>query len=410
LLAVVIGVSVAGCVTALPESPGPSSPGSSSTPPASASPGSSSSAGTGPTSTANTSDEPPVVARVELRPEAIEPFSGIGNQYVFDGVAVGDGFVVAGEDLQFAGAGTVDGAIWTSPDGARWTRVDTASNDLDEAEIDHLAIANGVLDAIGGARPAGGGPVPAPALMWRSTDGRRWTRVDVANSPLAPVHLTGLTGGAGGFVAWGLDGLTAVLYQSADGQTWRKVSDDATFSGFEIMGAAAVGSGFVAVGGRRGPETNQAGGPDTSTAAAWWSADGAVWLPAVADGGHRLAGLAVGSSGMLAFSGGDCGGCIAPRTVWHSDDGRAWRELGPDVAGWPSYASDGRRIVRFGWQSGGEVTISSDGSAWQVLGTVGSVSSYGLVLGQGGLLVIDSISRGGPPDEVDGGVRLIAFR
>jgi hypothetical protein len=70
----------------------------------------------------------------------------------------------------------------------------------------------------------------------------------------------------------------------------------------------------------------------------------------------------------------------------------------------PEYASDGSRIVRFDWQATGAVSTSADGDTWLPAGNPGAVDLYGLSVGAAGILVLKSIPKGGPPDEVDGEV------
>jgi hypothetical protein len=72
------------------------------------------------------------------------------------------------------------------------------------------------------------------------------------------------------------------------------------------------------------------------------------------------------------------------------------------------YASDGARIVRDEWQGSGNVFESTDGSTWRPIGRHERVDSYGLTLGVHGILITESIPRGGAPDEVDAGVWYLA--
>jgi len=126
--------------------------------------------------------------------------------------------------------------------------------------------------------------------------------------------------------------------------------------------------------------------------------------------GYGLGGLFTGTDGLLAVGGHSCGGCISPATLWRSSDGRSWTAAGSDVQGFPLYASDGTRIVRYEWQSSHEIFESLDGFTWRRIGALNPMSVYGFTIGAHGFLISDSIPRNGPDDEVDGGVRFVAVR
>jgi hypothetical protein len=95
--------------------------------------------------------------------------------------------------------------------------------------------------------------------------------------------------------------------------------------------------------------------------------------------------------------------------VWRSDNGRRWRRIGSDSQSIPTYASDGARIVRLDQRGGGIVSTSSDGSRWtQISGQLGVDATYGFIIGKSGILVLESLPRGGADDQVDGGVVFVA--
>jgi hypothetical protein len=349
-----------------------------------------------------------------LTPTALvtAPFSGVGNQFVFAVAAYGDGFVAVGEDLQFDGP--VNGRIWTSPDGMTWTSLGMAANDLADSEVDLVATNGTRLVPLGGARAgdaAGEGP---DRIIWVSDDGASWRRLSGGPTPFEGIFVSGVVGGPAGFVAWGADGARAALFHSDDGTAWTRVATDPTFDAAEVRDIKPYRGGFVAVGAHRpAPPPGSplvARGPDTSTAVAWWSADGRSWEAATTDPGPGLGSLDIGAAGLLALGGSGCGGCIGPGIVWRSDDGRHWRRIGSDVATSPTYASDGVRIIRFDQQGTGDVSSSTDGSTWQTVANLGRMANYGFTVGTHGILFEDSIPRGGPPDEVDGGMLFVAAR
>ncbi len=349
-----------------------------------------------------------------LTPTALvtAPFSGVGNQFVFAVVAHGDGFVAVGEDLQFDGP--VNGRIWTSPDGTRWTKLGVAQNDLADAEVDLVATTGTRLVALGGARAsdaAGEGP---DRIIWVSDDGATWRRLSSGQPPFEGIFVRGVVGGPTGFVAWGADGTQGAIFHSQDRIAWARAATDPSLDGAEVREVEPYRGGFVAVGAHRPAPPPGAplivGGPDTSTAAAWWSPDGRSWQAAGTDAGPGLGSLEVGAAGLFALGGSGCGGCVGPGIVWRSDDGRHWRRIGSDVGTSPAYASDGARVIRFDQQGTGDVSSSTDGSTWQTVANLGRLANYGYTVGTHGILFEDSIPRGGPPDEVDGGMLFVAAR
>jgi hypothetical protein len=339
------------------------------------------------------------------------PFSGNGNQYILALTAYGDGFVAVGEDLSFDGP--VDGAIWSSRDGIDWTRLPTEPSVLGDAAVESVAAWGSRLVAIGVPRINGNAPDGTAAIVWISDDGRHWQRIGDEDGPFGAVRIGGVTGSASGFVAWGSDDRDGVVFQSPDGTSWTAIDSGDLFHEAAIRAVARSGEGFVAVGAHLPPPDNGVVGPDLSTPAAWWSADGAAWQAASVDpgGNGRVSGLGsvlAGSAGLIALGGGGCRGCIRPAALWRSTDGRWWVHVGDDFPGWPMYASDGSRIVRDDWQASGDVSESFDGTGWRRIGNHRRVDQYGVTVGTHGIVITESFDKGGPPDENDAGVWFLA--
>lgn len=82
-----------------------------------------------------------------------------------------------------------------------------------------------------------------PAI-WRSSDGRRWSRVDLSSAHGA---IESLAAGPEGFVAVGSADQLATAWRSADGETWTAETIDPT-TGVAATGVAANRLGFVAFG------------------------------------------------------------------------------------------------------------------------------------------------------------------
>jgi hypothetical protein len=204
-----------------------------------------------PTPEGTGSDGPPAtaspLAAIHLGALITEPFSGIGNQYLFAATRYQDGFVAVGEEARLDGP--VDGAVWVSANRSDWTRLDTVANDLADAEIDFVAARDETIIAIGVPRP-GGRTGQMGSIVWRSEDGRAWRRVSTLPGPFGDIAIGGLIAGRAGFLAWGQRERGAAMFLSPDGIEWQQV---AAVDGVEIRSVAGFRDGFVAVGSTRPP-------------------------------------------------------------------------------------------------------------------------------------------------------------
>ena len=209
--------------------------------------------------------------------------------------ANGTSYVVVGSD------GGSSAAAWTSADLTHWTRAGNAGNrDLDGGDdapkwMSDVAAGPGGFVAVGGQTA---GKVSRPAL-WTSPDGARWTL-----SPSAPSLPAGTTQGSlskvvargNVLVATGVAGPYAFAAVSADGgHTWRPAVLPGAASGTELSAATATPRGFVLAG---------ASGSDVLI---WTSADGGAWrlarphgLGLDGPGVQRLAGVTVAGPDLLA--------------------------------------------------------------------------------------------------------------
>lgn len=160
-----------------------------------------------------------------------------------DLAAGGPGFVAIGNaNPSNAGLPDVDpphAAVWLSVDGQDWERLaDDAVFQL--ARMNELAGREGLLVAVG-SRRIGEDDVPA---TWRSSDGRRWSLVELASAPGA---VEGVAAGPEGFDAVGSADQLATAWRSADGVTWTSETIDHT-AGTTATGVAANRAGVVAFG------------------------------------------------------------------------------------------------------------------------------------------------------------------
>ena len=188
------------------------------------------------------------------------PLSGAGNQEMFGITVGGPGLVAVGRDGL---DGDQDAAVWTSPDGVTWSRVRHDEAAFGGAGIQvMLAVAVGGpglvavgWDGSGGGDESGGDTV---AAVWTSPDGVTWSRIqhDAAVFGAGILEMNGVTSGGPGLVAVGWGGpdgdQDAAVWTSPDGVTWSRVRhDEAAFGGAGIQamrGLAVGGPGLVAVG------------------------------------------------------------------------------------------------------------------------------------------------------------------
>lgn len=177
----------------------------------------------------------------------------------------GGGFVAVGSD--FSDEDRNDAAVWTSPDGLRWSRV-AADTEVFGGPRDQVMRAvtetrSGLLVAVGWDRRTG--------AVWTSPNGRAWTRDGVdAFGPLLESGFVRLTGTieegsqlvAVGFDARGQGGGTgaAAWVSEGDPGEWQRIeTSEFSRNGEELaLGGAATGRGTVAVGYEHAENESQA--------------------------------------------------------------------------------------------------------------------------------------------------------
>ena len=201
---------------------------------------------------------------------------------MFDVIATDDGVVVVGGivDVVSEEEFYLRPAVWHSTDATTWARVwegDRVGVTPMNPGIKAVALSpDGLLVAVGSAEDSSGAPV---AAVWTSPDGIAWERVDLdaaafrGSSDAGTVILD--VSWNGGFVAVGTDGgVDPALWRSEDGRSWELIEmTGETFAGTgTISSVAALGSGFVAA----GPHgfADQSGGGYVQL---WTSPDGVTW-------------------------------------------------------------------------------------------------------------------------------------
>ncbi|NDU77707.1 hypothetical protein GWI34_34620, partial [Actinomadura sp. DSM 109109] len=186
-----------------------------------------------------------------------------------------------------------------------------------------------------GAQAVAVGSTGGDAAIWSSADGASWSRARFAGGISRPAlqRLTSVASGGGGWLAVGDSGgapRTPLVLTSADGVLWKPVDNDPVFSAkgpqnLATFGAASGPSGYVVV------------GDDGASGAIWYSADLRTWqrgggvgrndLTAAPNGNRWIRSAAGGPFGFVAAGGlldPKAGGARRP-AVWTSPDGKKWQ-------------------------------------------------------------------------------------
>lgn len=184
----------------------------------------------------------------------------------------------------------------------------------------------------------------ADAAVWVSPDGFEWTRIEdetgVFGDDMSPMANPGnqfindVAGGSLGVIAVGTDGKLlehdGAIWVSEDGLVWERVSDDQALfggDGNQIMHSVVQTPGLVVV-----------VGESAGHAAVWVSSDGVLWeraeiIDESTDAGIEpsvMNDIAVTDAGLLAV--GSAGIDLGP-AVWLSADGVTWNRLLDSMAG-----------------------------------------------------------------------------
>jgi hypothetical protein len=196
------------------------------------------------------SEHPPQIAAVWTSPDGVSwsrvqhdvsVFGGSGRQEMWSVAASELGLVAVGFDEEGPMNGSAENqAIWVSRDGAAWTQVPPGF----VAGIMHevAATATGFI----GVGDSNG------AAVWTSPDGVSWTLVSGGPVDVDGTHMTSVAVSDSAYVATGADAdRRAAMWTSADGETWtRRVSDPNSFASNVEQGLdiAESPAGIVAVG------------------------------------------------------------------------------------------------------------------------------------------------------------------
>jgi hypothetical protein len=302
---------------------------------------------------------------------------GTGDEATFGYEGGGELEAVAAGPLGLVAVGRVyngadyDAVVITSPDGLAWSRV------ADDGSVFggpgwqgmHAVVAGGPGWVAVGYDDVGEGYAGDwIAAVWTSSDGATWTRVPHEEALFGGMNdqeMFGVLAAGPGLVAVGTDDDSPAAWVSADGLSWEKVPSDRFFcdptfdSADKVMRAVAVGPmGLVAVGYLGwyvDPDTE-----DDVDAAVWVSVDGLDWTLVSEDvatfggpGNQEMVAVTV-AGGVYVAVGWDYGGGDADATVWTSLHGSDWVRVGDDAFGGPGdqqmfgVAAIGSRVVAVG--------------------------------------------------------------
>jgi hypothetical protein len=146
-------------------------------------------------------------------------------------------------------------ALWTSPDGKTWTRVDGIARGIAggakgpaSSAITGVAANDDAVIAIG-MDAQSDEPGASTVRAWVSRDGVAWTTARGERFANGQVFSAATT--PDGFIATGPSGGDSCrggIWESTDGTSWKCVASAAAFEGFSPYAAAASPSVTVAVG------------------------------------------------------------------------------------------------------------------------------------------------------------------
>ncbi|MEV0404670.1 hypothetical protein [Actinoallomurus sp. NPDC050550] len=188
------------------------------------------------------------------------PGTGDAPRWMGDVTAGSTGFVAVGGQTKNK---TAQPAVWTSPDGKKWTlspAAPTLPQGAAAGSLTSVVARNGVLVATGvtGAAgvtgpPAADAPGTAAFAEVSADGGRTWQPVSLPGAGQGTA-VTAATATAHGFVLAGAAGSDVVLWTSADGRTWRSSRPAGLglnglgtqrLTGLTVTGGTLVGVGFT---------------------------------------------------------------------------------------------------------------------------------------------------------------------
>jgi hypothetical protein len=359
LAAALLSGSLASCISVSPSPP--SSPQATSSP--TASPVAATFPILGPTTASSI-----VVPYTAWRAIAIpEPTPIVyGGSSVEAALAFGSGYLAVGQvnggccDASFST--DTHGVVWRSTDGLRWT-MEARAKSFDLAHLTGIAT-DGRTVIIAGSLMLDStyypGQIDPKGAVWTSEDGQTWTRTTGMPTFSNVVHA------AGAYLGVTQEPIPDPVWRSVDGRTWTPAAGPKELGPGTISDLIATPLGLIAVG---STET-----PAQATAVSWRSLDGRSWTRSSVQASLVGASMSrVAASGSMIVATGR-GPDLA--RVWWSTDGLNWTADRDDVFGAPASSIDGLVSGSSGFVVSGTIDqdsppfgvwASSDGRGWGIV-------------------------------------------
>jgi hypothetical protein len=327
--------------------------------------------------------------QLPLTAVALPTYAGQQQRGVFQAISriVASGNTIVAVGSQVSG-GVVRQQFFTSSDaGASWQL----------APVRTPAGGAGVQPPLGHSAPLlAGGPdgwvAVGPQAIWTSQNGLSWTLA--ATHGITP-QLPGdtvwvVTRTASGFLAAGTraDGrgaAQAVIWTSADGVTWHRMT--ASQLGLAAFGETVQSISYATWRGNDTVISGTVAAGATSYAAAWLSTDGGsawtrVTVPVDHGAGNAISGLAFDGSGLIAVRPGRSASGADDGVAYYSPNGQTWQYAATidPTGGWSPAVVKGTDdgFVVTGQTADGQIlayTSTGTGAAWLPTGPLGSAST-----------------------------------
>jgi hypothetical protein len=221
----------------------------------------------------------------------------------------------------------------SSTDGLHWTAVRPLDTEgapyLGQGPLTEVVEGPAGLLAVGWNMVGVCGGPPTVAALWTSPDGLTWSRVQLP-ADFASASVYTVDAGSTGYIATGTlkNGVTQAVWLSTDGRSWHQVPLPKPTSGVVVVdGATDFAGGYVLSGAQR---IDLGCGESEFTPSLWWSAAGKSWtrsklsgaLPAgsawvtvsrISD--HALMAIATEWNQTTP---------VSSKQVWFTTDGRSW--------------------------------------------------------------------------------------
>ena len=312
---------------------------------------------------------------VEDIPDDLKRASGQIGAFASDGTTTVLSFVL-----------TARPSLWVSKNPTQWQEIGPEAGAYSRASrsLSQSALTTGPAGLVLFATEVDEESGTRSVALWTSVDGMSWMRRPDPDGVFRNADVSAATRWRNGVVAVGQihdGGSKPMVWTSPDGASWTRVPADQPALVPEgqgvMLGVAEAGTGLVAVGFHYGNATE-------FDAQAWTSADGIAWTrvsPPSAWGGSndQFHWAACGVGGSIAAVGYETRGAEQDGLVSVSSDGVAWQTLGSTAdalrgAGEQvakSCVSTATGVLAVGWDrrrdGDAQLWTSSDGTTWEAV-------------------------------------------